>query len=171
MTAEQCPFPHPTSVSSTKQEILDYIWWHFERGILIDCPVCTQSVKKYPRRLTGLMVEQLQFMAASGSWVHSHEIANSTPHVKAASGATRTFSLMRHWGLIESGENHHWRITRIGRDFLIGATSVPKYVFLFNDAKVSESDECIMVDEVRGRFDMAETMDPKTVQQHDPSRK
>lgn len=112
-----------------------------QSGETVDCPLCTQEVKVYPRPLNSAMARILFIIyryykqPVHEEWLHVDE------HLKQFGINCRYYSLLRFWGLIEampgrrgdgSGRTGYWRITKLGDDFIEGKISVPSYFHMFS---------------------------------------
>ena len=79
------------------------------------------------------------------------------------------YSLMRFWNLIEPAEHKDfeddkkasgfWRVTQKGIFFVTAKIQIPKYVYLFNNQKYSESWDTIDIKDALGKkFSYTELM-------------
>lgn len=100
------------------------------------CPCCDQFAKIYKRAITKNMANILTVLPtrdAEGEpvWFKGSEA------VKDNSG---DLAKLRYWGLIEEekerrpdgGRSGWWRVTPLGRKFLMGKVTVSKYAVLYN---------------------------------------
>jgi len=102
----------------------------------LDCPCCGQFAKSYRRGISGSQVKALMYLHQCGpGWHHHREFADgSGEHAK-----------LRFWGLVEKRNDPeeanrkdktstgHWRITKLGKQFVKGEVKVAKYVYIYNN--------------------------------------
>ena len=139
----------------------------------LNCPLCGQYVKIYPRTINAAMAKVLILLVR-----HYKRYPHSRPvHIDSflskVCGANRptgnNHSLLVHWGLLlkvgtlvsRAGKKRdgYYRPTDLGKQFVAGLKSVPKYVYMYNNARVGESDESISVDSaLRGKFSRDELL-------------
>jgi hypothetical protein len=94
------------------------------------CPVCTQRVQLYKRKLHAGMAFALVRLynyddAHSGKFMDYRDYR--------ARGESRNHPYLRFWGLIEGGDQGWWRITPHGRAFVEERCLVPWAIWHFND--------------------------------------
>lgn len=106
-----------------------------KKGKAVICPCCDQHAMVCKRRITVTMAYQLRRIIDNGGEMETHEIQQDTD------GRQRMYSLLRHWGLIESPEPRHWMVTPLGLDFVEGKVTVPKYAFIYNNEAIAHSEE------------------------------
>ena len=133
------------------------------------CPCCDRWGKVYRHSISGLNAKALLWMCANTKgndpWIHMP--------TKAPRDVMRsTFALLRWWGLIqrmyvepEIGEDQetkhsgYWKVTDLGWQFARGRLQVPKYVYLYNDARQGMSDETTHIRDCFGKkFNYSELM-------------
>lgn len=125
------------------------------------CPCCTQLAKVYRRKVTSPMARGLikQYRLAGMDYAHSASLVKSETH---------EFSQLSWWGLVEEksevrddgGKAGWWRLTRLGRDFVLNRTVTPKYARIF-DGRVLElapGDEVSIIDALGTKFNYSELM-------------
>jgi hypothetical protein len=146
------------------------VWlvYNMMMGIGVKCPCCDRTTKLYPRKLEGQWMIQLAYINDLNKPVESKQIQASIPTqlIDASSGMRRTFSLMRHWGLIalDNDLSAHYNITQLGRDFLEGTATVPQYAVLYDDTLVFlGGDDILWHEAVNNRFEMYNLMNPDTL--------
>lgn len=96
------------------------------RGEGTRCPCCDQFVKVYRRKINSTMARALILLYREGGWVHVSS--------KLDSGSE--LSKTRFWFLVEEREDAHsgwWRLTSLGREFVLGQTDLPKYAEIYNN--------------------------------------
>ena len=121
----------------------------FENGAT--CPCCRQFVKLYKRPLGAGMASSLiaiyrWFLRNSGQeWM---SITEELKKMKINAGSSNT-AILRHWGLLEKFEGERddgskrvglYRMTDLGRDFVLGRVSVTKHIYQYNDEIVKVAD-------------------------------
>jgi hypothetical protein len=128
---------------STLAEAKQTLRANFDEGI--DCPCCGQFVKRYRRSITGSMAYALiqlyrHHCATRQKWIDFPDV------LQGAAARGGDYSKLRHWGLIArrpenrsdgSPRNGRWRITPLGVDWIRSKTTVPKYVWLFDQKRIS----------------------------------
>ena len=105
----------------------------------VDCPTCDQFSKRYKRKLSSGMARSLivlYTLAGRGSskWVRISEVLK----VMEVSPEMSKVSL---WGLCEASQNEDeskrtsglWRVTDKGIDFVLGKSSLPARVVIYNN--------------------------------------
>lgn len=116
-----------------------------------NCPCCGQFVKRYKRKLTKTHVNYLLELYRIGKddlerFIHVSElISKSKQFAKTFSGE---FARLRHFGLIESGGDGNWRITRKGINFIDNKIEMPKYIKIYNNKVLGFSREMITVRQI-----------------------
>ena len=78
------------------------------------------------------------------------------------------YSKLQHWGFIEprgdepdtgARSSGFWRITKVGREFVEGSLSVPKHIYLYDQAFIRFGDERTTIQEALGeKFSYADLM-------------
>lgn len=143
---------------------------HYEEGA--SCPCCGQFVKLYKRQLNSMMARQLlaiwKHYAIPGNW---RTWLHASTYLRTC-GLDRECAKLRFWGLIDEqsgsrddGGKHRgfYHITERGVDFAAGMTTVPKFIYCYNNQLV-ELDEpdptrIHITDALGSRFDYDELMD------------
>ncbi|MBI3654138.1 MAG: hypothetical protein HY231_24160 [Acidobacteria bacterium] len=142
---------------------------NWQKGI--PCPLCTQLVKLYRRKLNSQMGRALILIyrhQANDSRITWLDVNAFLLKCGINSGEANV-ALLRHWNLLErkperkaDGNNAGmYRITELGCRFVRGEIAVPKYIFLFNQKLYQTCDpvEQITIRQALGqRFDYAELM-------------
>lgn len=99
------------------------------------CPLCTQHVKMYKRKINSGMARSL---------IHIYRInGKGWVHVRAIGARSREEGKLAYWGLLEEqtgvglhgGRAGYWRVTDKGEQFLLHNLTVPMYARVF-DGKV-----------------------------------
>ena len=129
----KCPL-EITLVTKAKQ-------WIIEMAVAMKtckCPVCGQTVKLYPRKLSSALARFLIDIynltadrKPDGRWINVSKdlIVNSDHHI------TRDYSILRFWGLLESSAEDAgmWRITESGIAFVEGRMVAPQIAYVYNN--------------------------------------
>lgn len=126
-----------------------------------ECPVCTQHVRVYKRKLNSGMARSLiaMYRVAGTDWVH----------VPTQIGArSREEGKLAYWGLVEEererrpdgGRAGYWRVTAAGERFLKDWVKVPKYAYVFDGRVLGmETNELVTIRDALGdKFDFEELM-------------
>ena len=136
----------------------------------VTCECCGQRAQRYRRLLSSSIVRALVF-AYREHRLESFELEAllramvlhhpDLPRV----GDT---SMLRHWDLIElTATTRHYRVTAKGRRFILGQIRVPRYAFVYNNARHGLSDESVDVTDALGdKFNLDELLNP-TGEQYD----
>ncbi len=150
----------------TLSEAKEYLRNNWESGV--ECPCCSQLVKKYKRKLNSGMayglIEVYKFNKENGfDWIHINELLQ-----RKIAMAQLEVPKLKYWGLIEHKEfsdnpdtksSGYWRITLKGREFVEGRISVYKHVFVYNGKCQGFSDELTDIHEALGnKFKYPELM-------------
>lgn len=126
------------------------------------CRCCGRRASRYRRRIHAEMARFLcdlvRLTFTEGSTWH---------HVDRLLPKNGNYAMLRLWGLAEpsskrtAGANAHglWSATTKGILFARGATTVPKYLFIWNGKVVGQSDDYVTIREALGtRFSYSELM-------------
>lgn len=97
------------------------------------CPACGQFAKVYKRKINSGMARSLIAMYRAGgtTWVNVTEVTDRRP---------REEGKLAYWGLVEEfsegradgGRPGMWRVTNLGRYFVLGNCSVPQTAEVYN---------------------------------------
>lgn len=137
-----------------------------ERGVT--CPCCDQFVKLYRRKLSSGMARALICIyhdAVDDQWLD----VTACLMRRRLSAANTNAALLRYWELLEQmpGERADgsrrvgfYKITSVGREFVTGVMTVPRYIYLYNNTLIErDCDERITIQDALGdRFNYAELM-------------
>jgi hypothetical protein len=124
------------------------------------CPCCSQFAKVYRRKITSPMARGLikQFRLVGQSFAHSASLVKSETH---------EFSQLSWWGLIEEvpeprpdgGKAGWWRITDLGRAFVLDETTVQKYARIYDGRVLGlKGDQVSIIDALGTKFNYHELM-------------
>lgn len=115
-----------------------------QAGDGVDCPVCFQRAKVYPRALTSVAVRALTalYLEHGRSAGHMPTIAKDRLRDVAHQGGYLVLS--QYWGLMvdersirtDGGRAGYWRVTDLGEAFLRGQRTVPKYALIYNGVRL-----------------------------------
>jgi hypothetical protein len=136
-----------------------------------DCPCCGRFGKVYKRKIhsgmAAILVLMYRFQERGFTHVLTLVSATSSPAVAAAIGGG-DYSKLRYWGFIEEGfelrdgkkhSNGMWRITGKGAQFVEGAITVPRYVWVYNGTALGFHGEPVSVYDALGdKFSYRELM-------------
>lgn len=105
----------------------------------VQCPCCDQKVQEYRRSINIGMVRSLVAI-----YRVTHEPGHSEwVHVPTEIGArSREEGKLAYWGILEEqharredgGRRGFWRITDLGKQFVEGRVTLPKYAYVYNGA-------------------------------------
>jgi hypothetical protein len=134
-----------------------------QSGEMMQCPCCTQTVKKYPRRVYKTVALCLRAVANSGEdGLLPKEIVTRVSAIHPISGNHHTKLAL--WGLIKRNPmDGRWRATDRGRDFLAGRERIEKYAHVFNGRVLGYSEDTVDIKEIAKEFDLTELLNPKTL--------
>lgn len=144
----------------------EVFWEKLEVGEQATCPCCRRSGKIYKRKLNAGMASVLIRMYVvrrrlQTDWLRIEDIFGSKKQDR------RDWTVMQHWGLIESLDKRTstenasgtWKLTERGVEFVLGKESVQKHVYIWDDSVRGFSDEWITInDALESRFDYATLM-------------
>lgn len=129
----------------TVRKAREYILRHRDEGVR--CPVCNRPVKVYHRPLNSGMARVLiaQWLTAGQDWANTTNL----PRVKKLGTSGREGAKLVHWGLMEhdgrrredGGKPNHWRISELGRRFVLGYASVPSHVWIITPNTLLKQDD------------------------------
>lgn len=130
--------------STALSEVRDWLFDHVRTGA--KCPACGRRVKQDAYSIEKGWID-IMFLVLNDpdEWVH----------VQKFKTAGRKDSMLRHWGLLErrtgarledgNPNSGHYRITDLGRRFLMGLERVPRRILLY-DGKFSYEDPDDLID-------------------------
>jgi hypothetical protein len=130
-----------------------------------NCPCCERWGKINTFHLDETNALSLLWMKKNekdaDGWIHTAKVA---PRWMMRA---KSFSTMRHWGLVESAPNDDkekkgagvWRLTNKAHNFIGGKVRLPKKAFVYNRTLVAYGDQEIYISECFGkRFNYEEVM-------------
>jgi TusA-related sulfurtransferase len=147
---------------TTLRALLDHLAAHFDtKGT--NCPLCLQRVRLSHRKLNRghvlFMLDLARLSTTEDPWVHRKQCTSTK---------NRDYNVVKDWGLIRmkpndtdptKKESGYWRLTDKGERFLRGKVRVPKYVYIYNNTVLGESDETVAVGDAWGEaFDFEDFM-------------
>ena len=154
------------TAGTTVQEARGFCQENRDSGCI--CPCCGQGVRlynyKFHSSLAQCLIGLVRVFETSKNWVHVKDIP--VPDGNASSRGGHLAKAV-HWELIESRANDdsakrtsgYWQPTQRGRDFVHGATVIPKYVHLFNNTVYGFSAARTSIEQALGnKFDYSELM-------------
>lgn len=139
-----------------------------QAGECEDCPVCGRFAKVWKRKInSGVAAWIVALYRAShsqkpesGGWIHIDEVARYLPPgMRNGVRKGTDYSIARYWGLVtprapQPGDDlrtsGYWRLTAEGRWFAIGAHSVSKYCYVFDDKVLKFDGEPVGIRECLG---------------------
>lgn len=141
---------------TTVEEAQDYLRAHLDEGT--ECPVCTQLVKVYRRKINAGMARALIALYRESAFEFAH-LARLAPW-------THEGGQLAWWGLIEQdgskredgGQSGWWRLTANGRAFVHNQLKVPKYVHVYNGRvlRIDDTEHVSIIDALGTKFDYRE---------------
>lgn len=114
------------------------------------CPLCSQRVQVYKRTITAQMAYALILLYRRDGWATWPELLDNRRGDEAK---------LRYWSLVECVNGSLWRVTELGRQFVEGAATVPKFALVYNSRVLGFEGEPVTIHDALGnRFDLAELM-------------
>lgn len=125
---------------------------HLAKGDAVECPCCTQLVKKYRYKITRVMAKQLLHLFRKGPAEYV-DFENAVDNGRQHKG-----HYLAKWNLIVLNEDdRRYYLTDDGKAFIRGEIKVPKYIHTFNQQVVATSGPEVAFSECLGEaFDLAE---------------
>lgn len=138
------------------------------------CPCCTRFVKIYKRKITSSMAYALIILyrhdqQQPGAWVELSTFFAGLPRLdpKVAIAVRSNSTALGLWKLIEENpdDGSQYRITDLGHRFVAEDETIPKYVYIYDDRRLSRvSPEQVTIREaLADKFDYEELMAPASV--------
>jgi len=136
---------------TTLIEVRSYVQRRLREGTT--CPCCGQNAKIYKRKLNAWMARALiAFFHASKSAARFHALTVLSDPKYSGLKTSGDYGKLVYWGLIEEAEDipkakdgnpntGYYRMTALGRDFVMGATKVRRYICIYNNTLVESEDE------------------------------
>lgn len=162
------PIPVPVSgeldpVTSTLDEAQRWVRERAEQVGGTKCPACGQHAQVYRRKINGRQADAIiaLYRKHGMDWGHVPTIA---PRLRGDGGM---IALLRYWGLVEEspelrddgGRAGWWRVTDLGRDFVLNRVTVPKYARIYDSDLLSlEGVQVSIRDALGERFNYEELM-------------
>lgn len=106
--------------------------YHFYEIIMNNdkCPHCRQIMKVYARNLRKSHLKILRELVING------ENKFALLSYKLEMSVSDASTILQMFGLVEPGEKKYtWKASDLGKDFLMGLVSVPKYRFYYNNVQ------------------------------------
>lgn len=129
------------------------------------CPCCGRHAQVYNRRIhAGMAMQLIKLYKLGGneSYVHASRLI-----LKNVSGAA-DLSKAKYWALIEemphvagrTKSSGHWRLTKLGVQFVHNEVAVPESVQVYNDTVIGASQRVARIrDCLKNKFDYEELME------------
>lgn len=117
------------------REAQDQLRERLVEGDAVACPCCSQTAKIYKRTIFSTMARHAITLYRTPSndngWLHLPSALGSNDGSAAK---------LAYWGLLEEHDGKRedggrpglWRLTDLGKEFVIGRLTVPKYAHTFN---------------------------------------
>jgi len=119
------------AVSDAVAYVRDYVLLHRDKGVV--CPGCEQFAKVYKRKVNSGMARSLIAMYRAGgtTWVDVTQVTDRR---------SREEGKLAYWGLVEEftegradgGRAGMWRVTALGRSFVLGHCTIPQTAEVYN---------------------------------------
>jgi len=133
------------------------------------CPVCGQTVKLYPRKLSSALALFLIaiynltiIMETEDRWVCvSRDMIDKMDH-----HISKDYSKLRFWGLLESNpkDPKQWRLTGAGIAFVEGKMVTPEKAYVYNNYCVRMSENTTDIKTALGsKFDLTELLSERRI--------
>lgn len=151
------------SPNATLAQMRVWLRRHAKDGV--KCPLCTQHVQVYRRKINAGMARSLIAMYLAGNrdaldWIH----------VPTQIGArSREEGKLAYWGLVEEqrealredgGRAGYWRVTPLGEAFVKHGMTIPKYARVYNGRvlDLDASEQVSIKDALGDKFNYSELM-------------
>ncbi len=144
-------------------DALDYVakFVQSRRDKGVTCPACGQYAKIYKRKVNAGMAKSLIAMYHAGgtTWVDVTEVTDRR---------SREEGKLAYWGLVEEfpegredgGRPGMWRVTNLGRSFVLGHTTVPQTAEVYNGRCLrTYGPDTSILTALGDKFDYRELMD------------
>lgn len=153
----QRPVPVPESgdldpAATTLDEAQRWLRERVEEGVR--CPTCTQFAKVYRRKINSRQADAIiaLYRKHGMEWGHVPTIA---PRLRGDGGM---IALLRYWRLVEElpepredgGRAGWWRVTPLGRDFVLARATVPKYARIYDSQCIGLEGEQVSIRDALG---------------------
>jgi hypothetical protein len=139
-----------------------YLRNNWEKGC--HCPCCGQRVQKYKFKFNSGMARLMIEFRKADEWIHVNDYFKNI----GINCNAYNYGKLKFWGLIEKMEKDpgidknssgFWRITKLGRDFVDGNSTIPSHVYFFNNKVIGFSTSRATIIETLGkRFSYWELM-------------
>lgn len=146
MTAGEVEFPDP-------EPLRDWLRGHVDDGVR--CPACDQMAKVYKRPLHSGVARVLIAMYHDDSDPEGWVYIPSLRGIELGGDTAKA----RYWGLIEErperrddgGRAGWWRLTNLGRSFVRGTVSIPKYARIYDGRCLGLKGDPVTIRDVLGQ--------------------
>lgn len=153
MTNFSPPFAADMTLIAAQDELRKLVW----DGS--NCPCCTQFAKVYRRKIHARMAATLitMYRRAGLAWLYLPDVPQKS----------RDSTGLAHWGLIEEDRNPRddggragwWRVTLTGEEWVLAATTVHKYAYIFDGRCLKHDGEGVGIRDALGtKFNYDELM-------------
>ena len=139
-------------------EAKDHLRKNYESGT--SCPVCSQLVKAYKRKLNANMCKALAIIytrTQTSNYIHVQQEFTKL----GLRATTMDYTYLEKWKLIETDpdNNGFWRITNKGKLFIKDWLDVPAYCLVYGGKVYDWSDELVTMSKaLTTKFKLAEVL-------------
>lgn len=128
------------------------------------CPCCGQLVRLWKQKIhSGMSAWLIMFIQEFDKQDEEYLIWKHVAHNRGL--WCGDYAKLRYWGLIEQASNDdtakktsgQWRPTELGREFAMGNTTIPKYVYTYDTkALVFSNSQTTVKESLGSKFDYEE---------------
>lgn len=93
-----------------------------------ECPTCHQQTQLRKLTLSKAFIAPLKVAVEKGGTFTSKDVLDSLGNTAYAN-----FTALKHWEFIEEVDSATWRITQLGKEFVVGKVEVPQILWVYND--------------------------------------
>jgi hypothetical protein len=149
---------------TTLADAKDWLRGKLDEGA--ECPLCTQRVQTYKRKLNLTMVRALALLARGQKELALDVYLHAPTVLEKHAGLAREVGKLAYWDLVIEGSNKRtdgghagmWRVSLDGIAFLRGEKRVRKYAKVYNGRRLGFDGEMVSVKDVAGAFDLRELL-------------
>jgi hypothetical protein len=116
------------------------------------CPCCGRYTKIYRRKINAGMAKFLKALYVLNEAQKSSYSANDVLKSIASPARSLDYGVLVHFGLIKKVSGDRYEITELGKEFVEGKSSAPKYVYVQNNVLVDKTGKCYFKDAQKEKF-------------------
>ena len=116
------------------------------------CPCCGRYTKIYRRNINSGMAKFLKALYNLNQINEMPYSANDVLKSMVSPARSLDYGVLVHFGVIKKVSTNNYQITEIGKQFVEGKISVPKFVYLQNNVLVDKTGKCYFKDAQKEKF-------------------